>query len=68
MFLFASYIRLQTDSQYRACKVRTFALTKKVLRGRLFQQNILNAVRAFEEKEFGQGKFYRRCHRDKTVG
>ena len=44
----------------RACKGRNFALTKKVSRGRLFQQNILNAVLVFEGQEFGQGRFYTR--------
>ena len=39
-----------------------------VLRGRLFQQNILNAVRVFEGQDFGRGKFTRVAPRDKTVG
>ena len=42
-------------------KVEFLHWQKKVLRGRLFQQNILNAVRVFEGQEFGQGKFYTRC-------
>ena len=35
-------------------------LTKNVSRGRLFQQNIVNAVLVLEAQEFGQGKFYAR--------
>ena len=42
-------------------KVEFLHWQKKVLRGRLFQQTILNAVRVFEGQEFGQGKFYTRC-------
>ena len=61
-FFFTSYITVNhwADSQYRACKGRIFALTKNVSRGRLFQQNIVNAVLVFEAQEFGQGKFYAR--------
>ena len=42
-------------------KVEFLHWQKKVLRGRLFQQNILNAVRVSEGQEFGQGTFYTRC-------
>ena len=61
-FFFTSYITVNhwADLQYGAYKGRIFALTKNVLRGRLFQQNILNAVLVFEAQEFGQGKFYTR--------
>ena len=59
-FFFTSYITVNhwADSQYRACKGRIFELTKNVSHGRLFQQNIVNAVLVFEAQEFGQGKFY----------
>ena len=62
IFFFTSYITVNhwADSQYRAYKGRIFALTKNVSRGRLFQQNVLNAVLVFEVQEFGQGKFYTR--------
>ena len=32
-----------------------------VSHGRLFQQNILAAMHAFEEQEFDQGRFYMHC-------
>ena len=44
----------------RAFKGRIFALTKKISRGRLFPQNILNAVLVFEGQQFGHGRIYTR--------
>ena len=66
MFLFTSYIRLQADSQYRACKGKIFALTKIGLSARLFQQNILDAVRV-KDKNLVKESFTRVAPGDKTV-
>ena len=51
-------MRLQRIHKTRNYSGNIFASTKKGMVGRLFQQNIVAAMRAFEEQEFDQGRFY----------